>query len=112
MNDYFKYDGKVTTEFWRFNPRDVSPKDFERIEDIVFGCKIVDFLAEKMDWGPGAISEGMITMDEYDPQSHRCEISIDIPVEIYEKYEDEIMEMLYDIDGALDDYAGGWGRNC
>ena len=112
MNEYFKYNGEVVTEFWRFYQRSCSADDFENIENTVFGCSIIDFLAEKMDWGPGAVSEGMIHMDDFTPTGDSAKISVDIPKEIYEEYEDKIEEMLDEIDGALDDYAGGWSRNC
>jgi hypothetical protein len=111
-NEAFKYDGEVETEFWRFYQKSCSADDYENINDAVFGCSVIDFLAEKMDWGPGAVLEGMIGMDDFDPTGGSAEISVDIPIEIYKEYQDKIEEMLGEIEGALDDYAGGWSRNC
>ena len=108
----FDYDGTVETEFWTLHPKQISPDNYERIMDAVYECDIIDFLAEKMEWGPGAVSEGMISMDDYDPESDRAKISIDIPYEIYDEHEEKVLELLEVIDGALDDYAGGWVRNC
>lgn len=102
---------KRTEDVWSINCKGCTPMGWEAIEEAVFGCGIVEFLAEKMDWGEGAVQNKLVLMEDYDPNGWR-NITIEMPESFEGKYEGEITAMFDKIDSAIDDNAGTWSFNC
>ena len=96
---------------WSFNCGACSKLDYGQIEDVVFGCGIIEFLAKHMDWGEGAVELELVLMDDFDSDKW-VNIDVDIPESLWDRHEDEINEITDKIESALDDYAGAWNCNC
>jgi hypothetical protein len=96
---------------WSFNCNACSKQGYDAIEDAVYYCGIVEFLAKEMDWGEGAIQNTLMDMCDFDPD-RLVSISIEVPETLWDLHETRIEAMFGKIEDALDDNAGGWNCNC